>query len=134
MCVLSGHITALENRRMSIFAEPPYEDPIHVTVPGHPGDPRSPAAAHPGIVVHYVPELHPDDLDVVRGIPVTSVSRTLIDMAEEADEEELREIWCRAREMGLLDADALAASRGRVEWRPSLALVDRLIAEFTGGQ
>ena len=119
---------------MSIFADPPFGEPIHVTVPGHPGDPRSPVEAHPGIVVHYAPPLHPDDLDVVRGIPVTSVSRTLIDMAEEADERELREIWRRARAMGLLDQEALLASRSRVEWRPSLGLVDQLIDEFTSGR
>lgn len=118
---------------MSIFADPPIENPIHITVAGHPGDPRSPAAAHPGIVVHYVPHLHPDDLDVIDGLPVTSASRTLIDMAEVADEEELRDIWQRARQLGMIDPDALAASRARVEWRPSLPLVDRLIREFAEG-
>lgn len=118
---------------MSIFAEPPIDDPIHVTVAGHPGDPRSPAAAHPGIVVHYVPELHPDDVDVIDGLRVTSASRTLIDLAEAADEQELREIWRRADGLGMIDAEALAASRARVEWRPSLRLVDRLIHEFTAG-
>jgi len=28
--------------------------------------------------------------------------------------------------------EAVRASRARVEWRPSLELVDRLIAEFSG--
>lgn len=115
---------------MSIFAEPPFDEPIHVMVPGHPGDPREPPLELPGIIVHHVPELHPDDRDVVRGIPCTSVSRTLIDMAEEADEAELREIWERARRRGMIDREALHASRARIEWRPSLALVDRLIDEF----
>lgn len=65
---------------------------------------------------------------------VTSVSRTLIDLAEVLDEEELRECFVNARGRGLLDPEALRASRGRVEWRPSLALVDRMIDEFVSGR
>lgn len=96
-----------------------------------PCDPRLPAPDDPpGVVVHRVPELHPDDVTVFDGIPVTTVSRTLIDLAEVLDEDELRECFERARERGMLDPGALAASRARVEWRPSLALVDRMIEEF----
>ena len=61
---------------------------------------------------------------------MTSVSRTLIDLAELMDEDELRECFENARERGLLEPEALRASRARVEWRPSLPLVDRLISEF----
>ncbi|MEA2139333.1 MAG: hypothetical protein QOG56_2483, partial [Solirubrobacteraceae bacterium] len=48
-------------------------EPIHVTALGGPHDPRAPRPGVPGVVIHYVPELHPDDLTVVDGIPVTSV-------------------------------------------------------------
>lgn len=112
---------------MSIFAD----EPIHVTVPRHPGDPREPIDAPPGFVVHYVPELHPDDVAVIGGVRVTSVARTLIDLAEQMGYEELRAVWERARRRGQLDLDAVRAARARVEWRPSLELVDRLIAEFS---
>ena len=115
---------------MSIFADAP-DEPIHVTVPGDPGDPRLPVEALPGIVVHRVPALHPDDLDEIDGLPVTSVARTLIDCAEEMDDAELRAMWETARRKGMLDLDAVRASRERVEWRPSLVRVDRLIAEFS---
>jgi hypothetical protein len=47
-------------------------------------------------------------------------------------EDELRACFQRARQIGLLDAGALRAARARVEWRPSLDLVDRLLAEFCG--
>ena len=104
-------------------------DPIHVYVPGAADDPRT-VDPIPGVVVHRGPPLHPDDLDVVDGIPVTSVSRTLIDLGEVMDEDGLRQCFENARERGLLDPEALRASRGRVEWRPSLPLVDRLIEEF----
>jgi hypothetical protein len=105
--------------------------PIQVTIPGHPDDPRVAMESPPGVEVHYVPELHPDDVTVVDGIPVTTVSRTLIDLAECMDEAELRECFENARARGLLDREQLAASRSRVEWRPSLAMFDRVLADFS---
>ncbi len=104
---------------------------IHVTVPGEPGDPRVRRDAPPGVVVHYVPELHPDDVTVIDGIRVTSVARTLVDLAETMTYCELRACWVRACKQGQLDMEAVRASRARVEWRPSLVVVDRLIAEFS---
>jgi hypothetical protein len=61
---------------------------------------------------------------------VTTPSRTLIDLAEVMDADELRACFARARKIGLLDPDALRASRARVEWRPSLKVLDEVIAEF----
>jgi hypothetical protein len=104
-------------------------EPIHITVPGSGDDPRTEPSI-PGVVVHRVPELHPDDVTVINGLRVTSPSRTLIDCAEFMSAEELRETFARARELGLLDPAALRASRQRVEWRPSLATLDEVIAEF----
>jgi hypothetical protein len=102
---------------------------IHVYVPGSPDDPRADTSM-PGVAIHRGPPVHPDDLTVHNGIPVTSPSRTLIDLAEVVSQDELRDAFARARELGLLDPDALHASRSRVEWRPSLAMLDEVIAEF----
>src|SRR3954462_3152286 len=106
-------------------------EPIHVYVPGSPHDPRV-ETSMPGVVVHRGPPLHPDDLTVHMGIPVTSPARTLIDLAEVMTAAELREAFARAREIGLLAPEALRAARGRVEWRPSLAMLDEVIGEFCG--
>lgn len=105
--------------------------PIDVYVPGSPDDPRTDASI-PGVEIHRGPPLHPDDVTRIDGIPVTSPSRTLIDMAEITTADELRAMFARAREIGLLDADALRAARARIEWRPSLAMLDEVIAEFCG--
>lgn len=105
-------------------------EPIHVTVPGSPDDPRTTRKPPPGVIVHYVPELHPDDVTVVRGIPVTSVARTLIDCAADATPDELRGMFLRAHDLGILDLDAVDASLQRVEWRPSLPLVRVILEEF----
>ena len=64
------------------------------------------------------------------GIPVTSPSRTLIDCAEFMTAAELRATFARAHAIGLLDLEALLAARARVEWRPSLAMLDEVIDEF----
>jgi hypothetical protein len=104
-------------------------EPIHVTVPGSADDPRAPTPI-PGVVVHRTPPLHPDDLTTLNGIPVTTPSRTLIDCAECVTADELRAMFARARALGLLDPVALRAARARVEWRPSLAMLDEVIAEF----
>jgi len=105
-------------------------EPIHVYVPGRPDDPRRPVDPPDGVAAHQGPPLDPDDVAIVDGVPVTSVARTLIDLAEVMGREELRECFTVARERGLLDPGELRAARARVEWRPSLAIVDELIDEF----
>ena len=104
-------------------------EPIHVTVPGSAADPREEIAI-PGVVLHHSPTLHPDDVTTIDGIPATSPSRTLIDLAEILSADELRAAFSRARELGLLDPKALLAARARAEWRPSLAMLDEVIDEF----
>jgi hypothetical protein len=106
-------------------------EPIHVYVPGASDDPRRDQELPEGVAAHHGPPLHPDDVEIVNGIPVTSVARTLIDLAEIMDADELRGCFAAARDRGLLDLDQLAAARDRVEWRPSLSMLDEIIAEFT---
>jgi hypothetical protein len=49
------------------------------------------------------------------GLRVTSVSRTLIDLADELTRDELRDAFAASRRHGLLDMDALRSSRAHVE-------------------
>ena len=44
--------------------------------------------------------------------------------------DELRACFARAREIGLLDLEALRAARVRVEWWLSLEMLDEAIAEL----
>ncbi len=108
---------------------PTTREPIDVYVPGSADDPRTDASIL-GVSIHRGPPLHPNDVTTVDGIPVTSPSRTLIDLAEVMTADELRACFARAREIGLLDPKALRAARVRVEWRPSLEMLDEVIAEF----
>lgn len=106
------------------------DEPIHVTVPGSRSDPRA-ARVPSGVVIHHAPELHPDDLAIVHGIPVTSVARTLVDLAEVTTRDELRAAFAQAREQGILDMAAVEAAYRRVEWRPSLDMLHDVMGEFT---
>ena len=107
-------------------------EPIHITIPASDLDPRGfdPLDSLDGVVVHRVPHLHPDDVTTIDGLPVTSVARTLVDLAEVSPIDELRTIFCNARDRGLLDIAAVRASAARVEWRPSLAMLHRVVDEF----
>jgi hypothetical protein len=108
-----------------------YEEPIHITVPGRADDPRSPVEAPPGVVIHHVPYLDPRDVTVVNGLPTTTVARTLIDLADTEPIEELRTIWQRAFDRQLVTTEEIEASLARVEWRPSLPAIQRLLIEFS---
>lgn len=105
-------------------------EPVHITVPGSPRDPRGIPAPPSGVVLHQAPELHPDDVTVVEGIPVTSPARTLVDLAEVITRDELRLAFAQARERGILDMQAVKAAYLRVEWRPSLAMLHEVMEEF----
>jgi hypothetical protein len=112
--------------------EPSAFEPIHITVSGSPDDPRSRVDTPPGVIVQYSPPLHPDDVDVVDGVPCTSVARTLVDCAEVMSKDELSELFANAESRGMLDLNAVRASAARVEWRPSLAMLYEVIHEFAG--
>jgi hypothetical protein len=128
--VLSRYIDARRVRAIS----PDDDLPIDVTVPGSTADPRLEQAAREGVRIHRVPSLHPEDVVTLpSGLRVTSVARTLIDLAEPLTADELRDAFATASARGLLDMAAVRRSRARVEWRPSLATLDAVIAEFERG-
>jgi hypothetical protein len=105
-------------------------EPIHIYIAGREEDPRAPHDLPDGVIAHYGPSLHPDDVATVNGILCTAVPRTLIDCGEVMDEEELRQCFINALARGLLDWEEFDAARGRVEWRPSLAVVDAIAGEL----
>jgi hypothetical protein len=92
-----------------------------VTVPGR----RLPS--RPGIEVHHTSSLHPEDHGTSDGILVTSLARTLLDMAETEGERTVRRAWEQAERLHLLDLDAVNGlaerSRGRRGLKPLLALI-----------
>ncbi|MEA2294349.1 MAG: hypothetical protein QOE86_1988 [Solirubrobacteraceae bacterium] len=92
---------------------------IDVTVPGN--------RRRPGIAVHRSP-LPPDDVTVHQGIPVTTVARTIVDLARELDPDPLTRAVREAQYLGLFDLEATRAAAAR---RPSQAL-NRIIEDMVG--
>lgn len=89
---------------------------IDVTVPG-----RS-RRGRPGIALHLVRELPSDDRSHHCGIPITTVARTLLDLADVVRPEQLERAFEEADRLRLLDVRALERvfrrSRGRRGLRP----------------
>lgn len=84
-------------------------------------------SSRPGIRLHCVRHLHPDDRAEVDGVPVTSVARTLLDLAEVVSADRLARAFENADRMRLIDMRALhelcARSRGRHGLKPLRALL-----------
>jgi hypothetical protein len=95
---------------------------VHVTVPG--GSRRRRAA----LVVHRTEAWHPDDRGEIDGIPVTSLPRTLLDVAELASRTQLQRAYEAAARRELVDVSAierlLDRSNGRRGVGPLRALLE----------
>ena len=61
----------------------------------------------PGIVVHRSRLIHPEDRSTVRGIPVTSVARTLVDLADVVSEQRLAKALHEAEVQRVFDLNAI---------------------------
>jgi very-short-patch-repair endonuclease len=78
---------------------------IHVTVPGDGGRKR-----RPGINLHRSTTLTPDDVTVHHGIPATTATRTIVDLARTLKDRRLEELVDRADFHGLVDFADLGAA------------------------
>jgi very-short-patch-repair endonuclease len=101
-----------------------------LTRPGNaPVDVSAPSGrGRPGLTVHEG-GIHRDDRAVVKRIPVTSVARTLFDLAEAIDENELEGAFEEADRLRLLEMNALGEVCARGHGRRALRPVQRLIEE-----
>jgi very-short-patch-repair endonuclease len=103
----------------------PIPPPVDVTsAHGRPG--RRGIRLHRAIV-------HPRERSVRHGIPVTSVARTLLDVAELPSESTLRRVYEEADRRGLLHTRALEEVCRRGEGRRGLAALRRHMAEERRG-
>ena len=97
---------------------------VHVTVR------RGRCAEREGIKVHRVRCLHADDCDELDGIPVTSVARTLLDLAELVPRRKLVYALEQAERMRVLDMTALHACMARNRGRRGLKALTAAITEL----
>ncbi len=85
---------------------------------------------HPGLLIHHG-DLRADEVSEVRGVPCTSASRTLVDLAAVLRQADLERVVERAERLELLDLDAVRAildrrrgCRGVARLRLALALYE----------
>ncbi|MGI8512025.1 MAG: type IV toxin-antitoxin system AbiEi family antitoxin domain-containing protein [Solirubrobacteraceae bacterium] len=93
---------------------------VHVTVP--------PARRGlPTLTLHRSRTLHPDDVTVMHGIAVTTVHRTLVDLAAIARPAEVRRAAEQAMVLRIFDARALGAAADRAGRRPGATAIRELL-------
>ena len=83
---------------------------------------------HPGIDLHRVRRLHPDDVTMHGLIPVTTVARTIVDLCE-VDPRSVPRAFHEADVQRLLDVPAVVAAMDRVTGRRTLRPLRRVVAE-----
>ncbi len=81
-----------------------------------------------GIRVHAVARPAPDEVTTLDGIPITSVQRTLLDLASALDDHELELAVARAERNGLVRREALLAYVARKRGRRGAAALRRFLA------
>lgn len=86
------------------------------------------ARARPGITVHETGNLHPRDRTRIDGIPVTSVPRTLLDLAAILPHTQLRRAYEQAERLRILDLRAIHDILGRANGRRGVAGLRALVA------
>jgi very-short-patch-repair endonuclease len=98
---------------------------IDVTAPGRSRHLRT------GITIHRPRSLHPDDVTLVEQIPVTTVARTLLDLAEVVRFRQLRRAFEESHRLGLFDLTAMNATLARAHGRRGRRPLSLLVAEAT---
>lgn len=97
--------------------------PIDVTAPGR--------SRHVSklITVHRPRTLHDDDVTEHQHIPVTTVARTLLDVAEVLRPHQLRRSWNECQRLDLFDLSAIYETMARARGRRGLKPLKLLVAE-----
>jgi very-short-patch-repair endonuclease len=85
----------------------------------------------PGIRAHYFRTLHPQDTTVVDGIPVTSLARTYLDLAEILTHDRLTDLLEAGERQDKLDASAIDAAIARNPGRHGIEPLGAAMAELT---
>jgi very-short-patch-repair endonuclease len=86
--------------------------------------------AHDGITVRRSRRVHPDDRAVVDAVPVTSVARTLVDLADVLSEPRLRDAIHEAEVLRLFDRRRLKEALERAPGRAGGHRLRRLLADW----
>jgi Protein of unknown function (DUF559)/Transcriptional regulator, AbiEi antitoxin len=101
---------------------------IDVTVPSRSGHTR------PGICLHRCRSLAPEDVDVVNGIPCTTVAKTILDLADCEPRRSVERLIDQAEILRVFDLDDMHAAIARASGRRGPALVTSILADYEIGE
>jgi very-short-patch-repair endonuclease len=87
-----------------------------------------------GVQVHRARRLDPEDVTVLRGIPVTTVARTLVDLTDLLGSDRVLRALREADFLRLLDLDALSAAVERAHGRKRLGVLREAVAAHRPGE
>ncbi len=90
---------------------------------------RSGGARHPGIRLHQTRSLKPGEITEEGGIPVTSIERTVLDMAGRLDDKQLERLLVAADRSGRLSWPRLGQALSRRRGRKGAGRLRRIAAE-----
>jgi very-short-patch-repair endonuclease len=113
-------------RLLGLWDRPPDSAPVEVRVAG------CDRGRRPGIRAYRGPALTAGEVVTVDGIPVTSPTRTLLDLASVVGRAELERAVARAERLELVDRADLSALIARGRGRPGIPLL-RAVMEQPGG-
>ncbi len=102
-----------------------YRAPLSIVVPSR--------RTIPGVNVHRCANLDPRDVTVHRGIPVTKIARTLVDLTDELVAEELTNVIHEAAFRRRFSLSETRAAMARANGRRRLARLDEAIALWLAG-
>jgi very-short-patch-repair endonuclease len=91
---------------------------------------RSGVRSRPPIRIHSTGILHPTDIAVVDGIPVTSIPRTLLDLAARLRPDVLLRAVEQAVRLNLFDLAAVDAAIGRSPRREGVPRLRQVLADY----
>jgi very-short-patch-repair endonuclease len=86
--------------------------------------------AKPGITVHRARAIHDPDRTLIAAVAVTTVARTLVDLADVLSEERLAKALQQAEFLRVFDLDALDAARARAGTRKGSQPLERVLAAY----
>jgi very-short-patch-repair endonuclease len=84
------------------------------------------------IRAHRTRVLHPDDWTIADGIPVTSVARTLLDLAAELTNEQLLDALDEAVRLEVFDLGAIDRAIQRTPHRKGVPTLSKLLTDYRG--
>lgn len=103
----------------------PVHDLIDLTVS------RTSPRSRPGLRVHRSQRLGAEDVTIVRGVPVTSPARTLVDLAEAASDRDLERAFDEATTRRLVTTASITAAVERLSGRRGTGRLSALLERDT---